>query len=105
MDIIKDYIKRAETRLDKARYYARRVISIKLFENGIDEEKFLTMDCHIIDDRGACGVSSLQLPTIDKVSRMNDGQIHVHYEGDDEDTWTNVDDIEIELLIKIADEL
>ena len=102
---MKELLTSAENMCSEAREYCRKVLSMKL-ESGDNDGEFLTMACSIPDDRGAMGLSTLQMPTIDKVSEtLGEGIIHVHWEHDPDDVWVDIDDIDLDLLLKIAQEL
>lgn len=92
----------AENMCSMAREHCRKVLSMKL-ESGDNDGEFLTMACSIPDDRGAMGLSTLQMPTIDKVSEtLGEGVIYVHWEHDPDDVWVDIDDIDLDMLLRIA---
>lgn len=72
---------------------------------GHDDKNIL--ECHypIFRNREYFGLGELEMPNVDKMHQMNDGTIWIHIYGNDEDSWSELDEFDTDDLVSFIENI
>lgn len=90
---------------DVLRQMIRNYMSNMLSSEMHDDKNIL--ECHypIFRNRDYFGLGELEMPYVDKMYQMNDGTIWLHIYGNDEDSWSELDEFDTDDLVSFIENI
>jgi hypothetical protein len=83
---------------DVLRQMVRNYLSNMLSKDMHDENNILECYYPIFSNR-YFGIGELEKPNVDKMYMLNDGTIWIHIHGEDDETWSELDEFDIEDMV------
>lgn len=84
---------------DVLRQMVRNYLSNMLSKDMHDEKNILECEFPIFRNRDYFGLGELEMPFVDRMYMLNDGTIWIHIYGEDDETWSELDEFDIEDMV------
>ena len=83
----------------------RNYISHMLSAEMHDDRNILECNYPIFRNREYFGLGELEMPYVDKMYMLNDGTIWLHIYGNDEDSWSELDEFDTDDLVSFIENI